>query len=124
MAQRSTFPLPNTQKPVSGPVGVNVSLDFTGGDNISGDLALEQSQGAIEYVQAIYIDNSANTKSLSITFAGLGYNITVKAGVQGTFPILCQQGPVRWTAKSVGAGVVVPVIMTNVQQPYSSWQAV
>lgn len=124
MASRSAFPLPNTQKPNAGPVGVNVALDFTTVDNVAGDLALEQMQGQIEYVQAIYIDNSKNTKSLTITFGGIGYSITVKAGRQGIFPVVAPQGSLRWTAQSIAAVVVVPVILFNVQQPYFQWDAV
>lgn len=124
MPARMSFPLPNSQKPKSGPVGIPITLDFTTADNAVGDLALEQMQGVIEFVQALYIDNSKNTKSLSITFSGLGYNITVKAGVQGIFPIITQQGALSWRATSVGAAVVVPLIMFNVQQDYFQWQAV
>lgn len=119
-----SFPLPNSQKPSSGPVGIPVGLDFTGGDNAVGDLALEMMQGVLEFVQAIYIDNSKNTKSLTITFSGMAYNITVKAGVQGIFPVITQQGALSWRAASVGAALVVPIILFNVQQPYFQWQAV
>lgn len=124
MPARMSIPMPNTQKPISGPVGIPVTLDFSTVDNVTGDLALEQMQGVIDYVQAVYIDNSANIKSLSITFAGLGYNITVKAGVQGIFPIIAQAGALSWRAKSVGAAVIVPIVLMNVQQPYVQWQAV
>jgi len=124
MPARMSFPLPNTKNPVSGPVGIPVSLDFTATDNVRGDLALEQMQGVLDFVQAIYIDNSANTKSLKITFSGLAYSITVKAGRQGVFPVLAQQGALSWQAQSIGAALVVPVIMFNVQQPYFQWDAV
>lgn len=119
-----SFPLPNSKSPLTGPVGVPVTLDFTAGDNIRGDLALEQMQTVIDFVQAIYIDNSKNMKSLSIVFSGMAYNITVKAGVQGVFPVITQAGALSWSAQSVGAGVAVPVIMFNVQQSYFQWQAV
>lgn len=124
MPARMSFQLPNTQKPTSGPVGVNVPLDFTGGDNVTGDLALEQMQGVLEYVQAIYINNSANTKSLSLTFNGLNYNITVKVGQQGLFPVIIPNGSISWRAQSVGAGVIVPTIMFNTPQDPFLWQAV
>lgn len=124
MAQRMSFQLPNSSKPISGPTGLNVGLDFTAVDNVTGDLGLEQMSGTIDYVQSIYIDNSLNTKSLSITFSGTQYTITVKAGVQGIFPVIAANGTLSWRAKSVGAGVLVPCIMMNEQQPYFQWQAV
>jgi hypothetical protein len=119
-----SFPLPNSQKPLAGPIGIPVSLDFTTLDTVRGDLSLEQMQGMLDYVQAIYIDNSLNTKSLSIIFSGLGYKITTKAGRQGIFPVITQQGGLSWQATSTGSGLVIPVIMFNVQQPYMQWDAV
>lgn len=124
MPARMSFALPNTSKPTSGPVGVNVALDFTAGDNVVGDLALEQSQGVIEYVQSIWIDNSLNTKSLSIIFSGMQQKITVKAGQQGLFPVLAAVGRFGWSAQSIGAAVVVPTIMMNQEVTPFLWQAV
>lgn len=121
---RTSFNMPNTQMPVQGPVGVSVLLDFTATDNVIGDLTLEQAGSVIDYVQAIYIDNSLNTKSLSIIFSGMQYTITVKAGRQGVFPVLTANGSFSWRATSVGAAVVVRTIMMNVQQPYFQWDAV
>jgi uncharacterized ubiquitin-like protein YukD len=124
MAARTNFALPNTSKPTSGPMGVNVTLDFTNVDNVVGDLALEQMQGVIEYIQSIWIDNSANTKSLSITFSGTQQKITVKAGQQALLPVIAAAGALSWRAQSIGAAIAVPVIMMNqVQQPFL-WQAV
>lgn len=119
-----SFQLPNSQKPTQGPCGVNVALDFTTVDNVVGDLALEQLTGTLEFIQSIYIDNSLNTKSLTIVFSGTQYTITIKAGVQGIFPVIAANGSLSWRAKSVGAAVVVPCIMMNEQQPYFQWQAV
>lgn len=124
MVARMSFPLPNSQKPKSGPVGIPITLDFTGGNvNVSGDLALEMSQSVIEYVQAIYIDNSLNASPLTITFSGMGYKITVKANTQGIYPVITQQGALSWRASSAG-NVAVPTIMFNVQQPYFQWPTV
>lgn len=124
MAQRTGFYLANTDKPVSGPCGVNVSLDFTGGDNISGDLALEQMQSIIDFVQSIWIDNSLNAKALTIVFGGTGQRITVKPNTQGMYPVIAAAGQLKWTAQSVGSGLVVPVIMMNVVQDYFQWATV
>lgn len=124
MPARMSFQLPNTSKPTSGPVGINVALDFTAVDTVTGDLGLEQMQGLIEYVQSIYIDNSANTKSLSITFSGTQQKITIKAGQQALLPVIAAAGKLSWTAVSTAAGLVVPTIMMNqVQQPFL-WQAI
>jgi hypothetical protein len=124
MPARMSFALPNTAKPVSGPVGVNVLFDFTVNNNISGDLALEQMQGVIDYIQSIYIDNSLNGKSISITFSGTQQTITIKAGQQALLPVIAASGKLSWTAVSNGAAVVVPTIMMNQPQNPFLWQAV
>lgn len=116
MPARMSFALPNTTLPVSGPVGVNVSLDFTGGDNVVGDLALEQMQGMIDYVQSIWIDNFSNTKTLTITFSGTGQRLTIAAGKQALLPVIAAVGRLSWSAQSLGSGIVVPVIMMNQPQ--------
>lgn len=124
MPARMSFQLPNSQIPVQGPCGVNVTLDFTAGNLAIGDLGLEQMTGTLEFVQSIYIDNSLNTKPLTIIFSGTQQNITIKAGQQGLFPVIASNGVLSWRATSVGAAVVVPTIMMNVQQPPFLWQAV
>lgn len=121
MAQRATFQLPNSQKPLQGPVGISVPFDFTTRDTVAGDLALEQMSGSIEFVQAIFIDNRLNTKPFTITFNGLQYTIQVKAGRQGIFPVLCAIGVCSFSATSPAAALIVPTIMFNVQQPYFTW---
>lgn len=121
---RPSFALPNTQKPKAGPVGIPVTLNFTGTDFSNGELGAEQMGGVIDYVQSIYIDNSANTKSLNIIFSGLGYSLTVKAGRQGIFPVICGAGVLSWRATSVGSGIAVAAIMMSEQLPYFQWDAV
>lgn len=124
MPVRPSFSLPNSQLPVEGPAGIPVNLDFSTVDNVTGDFTLEQAQGTLGFIQSVYIDNSLNTKSLSIVFPGLNYKITVKAGRQGIFPVIVPNGIFSWRAQSVGAAVVVPVIFMNVAQPYFQWDAV
>lgn len=119
MPARMSFALPNTTIPVSGPVGINVSLDFTGGDNVTGDLGLEQMQGVIDYVQSIWIDNFSNTKTLTIIFSGTQQRLTIAAGKQALLPVIAATGRFSWAATSVGSGIVVPVIFMNqIQQPF------
>lgn len=124
MPGRMSFALPNSQIPVQGPAGINGELNFVAVDNVTGDLALEQASGTLDFIQSIWIDNSLNTKSLSIIFSGTGQKITVKAGRQGIYPVIASNGSLSWRATSVAAAVIVPVIFMNVQQPYFQWDAV
>ena len=120
MAVRMTFQMPNTQIPAQGPVGIPIAFDFTTRQQISGDLALEQMQGAIEFVQSIFIDNRFNVQPFTISFGGMGYTIQVKPGRQGIWPVLAANGAMNFSGASNG-GIVVPVIMFNTMQPYFYW---
>lgn len=112
--------MPNSQVPTSGPVGIPVLLDFTGITQLSVDFALEQMQGAIEFIQAIYINNAANATAVNIVFSGMQYAIQCRASRQGIWPVLAPSGALAFTA-SAAAGMKVPIIVFNVQQPYFAW---
>lgn len=124
MPARSSFALPVNMEATEGPVGIPVNLDFTGGDISNGDFALEQSSNVITFVQALWIDNSLNTKLLSISFSGTNQILKVKANTQGYYPIMPFQGTFRWNATSVGAAVIVPVIFVNVAIGAMQWATV
>lgn len=120
---RMSFSLPNTQKPVQGPVGINVDFSFTALiQQISSDLALEQMQGVIEFVQSIYIDNRLNAQPFVITFSGLQQTIQCRPGRSGIFPVIAANGSLAFTAVSpVAAPLTVRTIMMNVEQNYFVW---
>lgn len=117
---RGVFGIPLDTQPVQGGVGVSLNLDFTAGNQASGDFGQEMASGVIDYVQSVYIDNSGNTKALSITFGGTLQNITVKPNTQGYYPVVPANGTFSWVAVSTGANVKVPVIFMNVKIPTAS----
>ncbi len=121
---RPSFAIPRNARPADGGIAVAVNLDFTTVDNVSGDLALEQSVGQIGFVQTVWIDNSANGKVLSITVPGTGQKIVVKANTQGYYPILPFNGTFTWAAHSAGAAVIVPVIFINEKFEAAQWATV
>jgi hypothetical protein len=106
--------------PTSGPVGIPFTLDFTNVTTVSTDFALEQMQGAIEFIQAIYIDNSENATPVEIVFSGMLYEIQCKGSRQGIWPVLAPTGALSLTAGAT-QGTKVPCIVFNVQQPYFIW---
>lgn len=113
MPARMSFQLANNAVPIAGSCGIPVILDFTLGNTAQGDFALEQTSGTIDFVQSMFIDNSLNTKALTIQFSGTKQIITLKAGMVGEFPIHPANGTFQWFATSVGANVQVPVIFMN-----------
>lgn len=97
-------------------------FDFTpaGLVSITRDYGLEQMQGAIDFFQAVYVDNSLNASAVTFTFSGMQYKIVVKPNTQGIYPVLVNVGGMGVTVTATN-GVKVPVIFFNVQQPYLNW---
>lgn len=97
-------------------------LDFSAGGvvQISTDFGLEQMQGTIEFIQAIYINNRANGNPVNIVFGGMSYEIQCRANRQGIWPVISPVGRLDLTASATN-GMKVPCIAFNVQQPYFTW---
>lgn len=123
MPARTSFAIPSKTLATEGPVGIPVILALLNAAISVGDFALEQTSGAIGYVQSVYIDNSANAGPLTFIFGGTQQNITVKAHTQGYYPIVPFQGTFQWQAFSAGnAGALnVPVIFMNVAFEAAQW---
>jgi hypothetical protein len=126
---RSAFPVAREAVAEQGSKGLPVNFDFTpayviaAGYVINGDLTVEMQQNQISLVQAIWIDNRLNASPFVITFLGLNYALQVRAGRQGTYPVIATSGPLRFTAVSVNSAVVVPTVMFNFNEtPW--WQDV
>lgn len=121
---RNVFGIPNLTAPAQGGVGIALNMDFTNVNVVQGDLQQEQSSGVLDYVQSMYLDNSLNTKSISLVIGGTLQTITLKAGQQALLPVIPATGIFRWQATSTGAALLVPVIFSNLPfNPYL-WQAV
>lgn len=121
---RSSFPMPNTANPSSGPVGIPVPFNFNAGaaQNLSMDLALEQMAGKIDFIQSIFIDNRTSGQPFTILFSGMQYTIQCRPGRSGIWPVLAAQGALAFTANCpVVAPTTVNTIMFNTDQSYFYW---
>lgn len=109
---KTAFPVFNGYAPMQGPKALPVTLDFTATQIITFDLLLEETQGVIQYVQSIWVDNADNASPLTLTFAQTNQRIVVPANAQGAWPVIApDQTQVK--AQSVG-GVICSVILLNV----------
>jgi hypothetical protein len=104
-----------------GPIALQVIFDFSvgGASPISGDLLQEETTGAIDKVQAVYVDNSANGSSLTLQFFPTGQKILIPANKQGCYPVICGT-PLKFTATSAG-NVAVACLFLNVPLPVGQW---
>jgi hypothetical protein len=127
MTMRNSFPIfngfapridPNTNQ--GGPKGLPIHLDFAAlGTSIHIDLVQEEQNGAIDFVQSVWIDNASNLSSLTLTFQGTGQRIVVPAQSQNLYPVIASS-PCVFTATTAG-GVAVDIICINVPMPLAAW---
>lgn len=105
--------------PEQGPRSVPIILVLQNGIPISDDLALEGMLNAINNVQCVFIDNSANAAIFTLTFPDTGYLIKVKGNTQGFYPVICLE-QVRYQALLAAAGTV-RLAFLNALVPFAQW---
>ncbi len=98
-------------------------LDFTVNGTVQGDLGQIYQSGVFDFAQSLFIDNSANTAPITITFPGLGpkgQSVVAQPYTQGWYPVAVPMGDGRWSA-STTTGQLVPINFANVPMPYVVW---
>lgn len=117
------FPIFAQLIPREGPKAVPFNLDFTVTQSYVVDLQNQQSRSIISLVQAIFVDNSANTSPLSIMADVVGQTLIFPPQSQGYLPILVPNPP-KLTFTSPGGSDNVKIILLNVPMPAAIWPAV
>jgi hypothetical protein len=109
-------------QPDQGSRAFPLNLNFQSTGVIADDLAKEMQQALMSMVQSVFIDNSQNSTTFTLTtyVAGVAINIQVQPYWQGWYPVAIDIGTARFTAVTT-AGVSVPVCFVNVAMPYFSW---
>lgn len=110
--------------PKQGARAIRVPLNFNslGVTQISFDTFKEQATGQIEFIQSVFIDNSANAMGLALAFPALGQVLTVRTQMVGYFPIFVPNGAFSCTAVSQG-NVNINLIFSDVFINPTVWQA-
>jgi hypothetical protein len=81
-------------------------------------LTEDMQRGDIDAIASVYIDNSLNASSVTLTFNGI-FNILVQPNWQGVYPVICS-GPTQLQISTAG-NVAVGVILSNTPKDYASW---
>jgi hypothetical protein len=98
--------------PKDGPRAIPIEIDLASEISpFTVDLSLSQSLDRLEFVQAVYVDNSLNASSFSLRFAVTGQTLTWPAFTQGYLQTLSPEKPVA-VATSAG-NVVVGIQFLN-----------
>lgn len=106
--------------PKSGNRELPIRLDFTLTGTIFDDLTPEMQASQIETIQSVYIDNSANTATLTLTILGpIPQVIQAQPFTQGYYPVI-SSGTLRYRAVA-NAGQTINIIFSNTEKKYTVW---
>ncbi|HEY6019841.1 MAG TPA: DUF1859 domain-containing protein [Candidatus Paceibacterota bacterium] len=98
---------------------IHVLIDFTLGLSFKLDLSQVQSQGGMDSVQTLYIDNASNTGSLTILMGLTNQSIILPAGAQAYMPVLQGNPPIIQFTST--AAVPVNIQLLNFFIPPAAW---
>jgi hypothetical protein len=116
----ATFGIANVVVPSGGPKCVPTNVDFSNSAVVLLDGQQIVTQGKIEYLQGVFVDNSANVNNLSLTMSTTGQVIIVPKKSQGYFTIMCPDPP-QISAATVQANIVIPMFFYNVPIQPAVW---
>jgi hypothetical protein len=115
-----TYGIANVVVPAGGPKCVPINVDFTANGQVIIDGSLLVSQGKIEYLQGVFIDNSLNNNSVSLTMSTTNQKITCPSLAQGYFSIMVPDPPQLIGITQVG--VIIPMFFYNVPIQPAVWK--
>lgn len=116
------YGIANMVVPASGPKAIPLTLDFSATAQINIDSSQVIQNGVIEYLQGVFIDNSANATAFKLTMNGTGQIIVAPPNSQGYYMILCPNTPQLVANGTQAGGNVVNLIFYNVPMPPIVWK--
>lgn len=115
------FGIANVVVPAGGPKCVPTNVNFSNAADVLLDGSQIVTQGKIEYLQGVYIDNSSNANKLSLTMSTTGQTITAPAKSQGYYAIMCPDPPQIMAHTTQVNGLVIPMFFYNVPIQPAVW---
>jgi hypothetical protein len=110
------------EAPVKGSKALQQALDFSVENPVNINLSYEQASDKLEWVQTLYVDNSANPAALKVTFRNTNQAFSVPGGWQGYIPVLAPADNCH-AAFSTSGTPVVPVWFLNFPMAPELWPA-
>jgi hypothetical protein len=108
------FGVNNIMVPKGGPATIPALLDFTNASEVEIDGEIVISNGKIEYLQGVYIDNADNADALKLTMNTTGQRIVCPPNSQGYFAIMAPNPPKILATTPQGASKKISVFFYNV----------
>lgn len=118
------FGINNVIIPKGGPATIPVELDFrnTGRVLIDGEQVV--SNGRIEYLQGVFIDNADNVDALTLTIGTTGQRVICPPRSQGYFSILAPNPPRIVAETPQGGTKVLDLLFYNVPIQAAVWSVI
>lgn len=110
------------EAPGKGSRALRQVLDFSLYNPIDINLSFEQDSERLEFVQAIFLDNSDNSNTLTVTSNSTNQKISIPAGYQGTIPILASLSSPKFQFATTGTPLI-PVQFLSFPCPAAIWPA-
>lgn len=117
----AAFGIANVVVPAGGPKCVPTNVDFSNTAMVLLDGQQIVQQGKIEYLQGVFIDNSANANKLTLTMSTTGQTIIAPAKSQGYYSIMVPDPPQITAATTQTNGLVIPLFFYNVPIQPGVW---
>lgn len=118
---QTAFAIANVIVPKGGPKVIPTALDFSNAAEISMDGELIVSQGGIEYIQGVFIDNADNPDKFSLNMEGVNQRIVCPANSQGYFSIMATNPPKMIASTVQTNGRIINVYFYNVPIQSAVW---
>lgn len=117
---KTAFKVQNGYAPAEGPKALPVDYDFDSIGQQRTNFYLEHSEGILQFIQAIWVDNSANLNAL-VVLSSTGQAVLIPAGSQGAFPFIHELPADVVVSTTPSAGLKVRIHYLNV--PLASYQS-
>jgi hypothetical protein len=108
------------EAPLKGSKAMPQLLDFSLQNPVLINLQFEQQSEKLEFVQALFIDNSLNANSIAATMGGTNQKIIVPGGWQAYIPVLATASNCSISFTTTGTPLV-PVQYLNFPVPLALW---
>lgn len=107
--------------PKQGSVAMPVSLTLVANVTQTIDLEIEEETGSLDFIQGLFIDNSAGASAVTIQNTITQQKLVTPAFSQATFPVYA---PSKSKFSVVSAGAITPVLQfLNFPTPPAVWSA-
>jgi hypothetical protein len=115
------FDIQNSRIPMGGPKAIPIPISFATVAAWLLDLSNSQQLGHIEYVQTLFVDNSANAAALTIQTDASNQTVIIPPKSQGFVPVLQPNPPKLIVSTTAVASLVVTIHALNFPVSPAVW---